>query len=210
MLAGAYPRHDSFLRNVLTLTTGTTVAQIITLAALPILTRLYTPADFGLLAAFTVLGTIISTLACLGYEPAIVLPKRNGTALCLWVLCIQTGLVITATCSIAFTIWPTEIAKLAGNAELAEVVQLVPLVVFSWTLTVATTQWCTRGREFLTVSRSIMSNRLTAVISQATFGVFPSVAGPLSLIVGFLLGSLTGMFVLLRNIPRAVQPRLWA
>jgi lipopolysaccharide exporter len=208
-LARALPRSDSFLRNALTLATGTTISQIITLAALPVLTRLYTPSDFGLLAAFTVLCTIISTLACLGYEPAIVLPKRNGTALCLWVLCIQAGLLVTATSAIIFTIWPAEISELAGNAELAEVLQLVPLVVFAWSVTVATTQWCTRHREFSAISASNVANRSTAVVGQFSFGILPSIAGSLGLIMGFVIGSLAGMSVLLQHLRKTLQSRLW-
>lgn len=208
-LARALPRTDSFLRNALTLATGTMVAQIITLAALPVLTRLYTPSDFGLLAAFTVLSTIISTFACLGYEPAIVLPKRNTTALCLWALCIQAGLLVTTISAIVFTIWPAEISELAGNAELAQVLQLVPLMVFAWSVSVATTQWCTRHRQFSAVSASNVANRSIAVGSQFGLGVFPAIAGSLSLIVGFVLGSLAGMGMLLRHFRNTVQSGLW-
>ena len=42
-------------RNVLTLMTGTTIAQAVPIAIMPILTRLYTPEDFGLLALFLAL-----------------------------------------------------------------------------------------------------------------------------------------------------------
>ena len=38
---------SEFGRNVLTLLTGTTVAQIIPMASMPILTRLYVPEEFG-------------------------------------------------------------------------------------------------------------------------------------------------------------------
>ena len=38
---------SEFAKNVLTLMTGTTIAQAIPIAISPILTRLYTPEDFG-------------------------------------------------------------------------------------------------------------------------------------------------------------------
>ena len=41
---------SEFSRNVLTLMTGTTIAQAIPIAISPILTRIYTPEDFGLFA----------------------------------------------------------------------------------------------------------------------------------------------------------------
>ncbi len=41
---------SEFSRNVLTLMTGTTIAQAIPIAISPILTRIYTPEDFGVFA----------------------------------------------------------------------------------------------------------------------------------------------------------------
>lgn len=53
----------SFGRNVVTLMTGTTVAQAIPIAISPILTRLYSPSDFGLLALFVSLTSICGSVA---------------------------------------------------------------------------------------------------------------------------------------------------
>ena len=39
--------HGEFFKNVITLISGTTVAQIISLAIYPALSRMYTPEDFG-------------------------------------------------------------------------------------------------------------------------------------------------------------------
>jgi lipopolysaccharide exporter len=197
------------MRNVLTLTTGTTLSQFVMLAALPILTRLYTPSEFGLFAAFTVLSTIVSTLACLGYEPAIVLPKRDGTALSLWVLCLLLGVAVTVTCAIVFAIWPREIAKLIGNPGLAGLLELIPITVFIWAVTAATTQWCTRHREFSIVSMSMVVNRLAAVTSQAAFGVIPSVIGSIGLLAGFIFGGVAGMGLLLQRSRKGLHSRLW-
>ena len=55
---------SSFTKNVLTLMTGTAVAQAIPIAISPILTRLYTPSDFGVFALFfsivAILGTVVN------------------------------------------------------------------------------------------------------------------------------------------------------
>ena len=40
---------SAFNKNILTLMTGTTIAQVIPIAISPILTRIYTPADLGYL-----------------------------------------------------------------------------------------------------------------------------------------------------------------
>jgi O-antigen/teichoic acid export membrane protein len=56
---------SSFARNVAVLVGGTAVGQAIVVLASPILTRLYTPEDFGVLAVYASLLGILSTVAAL-------------------------------------------------------------------------------------------------------------------------------------------------
>ena len=60
-------KKTSFGSDVLTLVSGTTFAQILTILATPILTRLYGPEDFGLLALFLSITGILGTIVCLRY-----------------------------------------------------------------------------------------------------------------------------------------------
>ena len=70
------PKSD-FSRNVLTLMTGTTIAQAIPIAISPILTRIYTPEDFGVFALYMSIVSIISVVATGGYEMALMLPQDD-------------------------------------------------------------------------------------------------------------------------------------
>ncbi len=47
---------SEFTKNVLTLMTGTTIAQAIPIAISPILTRLYTPEDFGVFVLYGIIN----------------------------------------------------------------------------------------------------------------------------------------------------------
>lgn len=71
---------SEFSRNVLTLMTGTTIAQAIPIAISPILTRLYTPEDFGFLAIYLFAITFLANIVTGKYEMSIYLPKLNNTA----------------------------------------------------------------------------------------------------------------------------------
>ncbi|NBK99864.1 MAG: translocase, partial [Erysipelotrichia bacterium] len=57
--------------------TGTTIAQAIPIAISPILTRIYTPEDFGVFALYMSITSIVSAVATGRYEMAIMLPKEN-------------------------------------------------------------------------------------------------------------------------------------
>jgi len=65
---------SDFKKNVLTLMAGTTIAQAIPIAISPILTRLYTPEEFGLFALFLAIVSIFGVVATMRYEMAIVQP----------------------------------------------------------------------------------------------------------------------------------------
>jgi len=198
-----------FLRNVLALTTGTALSQAIMLLALPLLTRLYTPEDFGALAEFTVVSTTLCTLACMGYEPAIVLPRRESSAISLWVLCVINGLVISGICWLILAIWLDDIALILGDTAHPEWLNLIPLTLIIWAITVATTQWCTRHRHFANVSNGMVANRLATVSSQAIIGAVPGLSGPAGLIGGYIFGSMVGLGTLLRHIKKTSAHRAW-
>jgi O-antigen/teichoic acid export membrane protein len=66
-------KKSEFRKHVLTLLTGTTIAQAIPVAISPILTRIYSPEDFGLLAIYISIVTILATVITGAYDFAIVL-----------------------------------------------------------------------------------------------------------------------------------------
>lgn len=75
------PVKSEFKKNVLTLMTGTTIAQAIPIAITPILTRMYSPEDFGVLALFIAITAIIGSVANGRYELAIMLPTKDDDAI---------------------------------------------------------------------------------------------------------------------------------
>lgn len=64
-------RSSVFVRNIATLTAGSVVAQLIPLASSPVLTRLYSPIEYGHYARFMLLVTVLSGAATGRYEMAI-------------------------------------------------------------------------------------------------------------------------------------------
>ena len=80
MIKKIIPKSD-FSRNVLTLMTGTSIAQAIPIAISPILTRIYTPDDFGIFALYMSIASIIAVIATGRYELAMMLPKKDSDAI---------------------------------------------------------------------------------------------------------------------------------
>lgn len=66
--------------SVFILTTGTALAQLLAALASPVLTRLYSPKEFGLLSAYIAILSLISLYGTLQYENAITIPKEDSDA----------------------------------------------------------------------------------------------------------------------------------
>ena len=61
--------------------TGIAISQAIPIAISPILTRLFTPNDFGIFALYLSIVSIISIVATGRYELAVILPDNDKDAI---------------------------------------------------------------------------------------------------------------------------------
>ena len=107
----------SFARNVGILTGGTVLAQALGFLALPILTRLYTPNDFSLLALYTSTLSILGTIACGRYNLAIPLPKADRDALALLCVALLITLASTIMVVIMIAIFYTTLSNFIAQFE---------------------------------------------------------------------------------------------
>ena len=73
-------RQNGFVRSAGILVGGTAGAQALTVLALPLLTRIYSPEEFSLLAIYVAMLTMLSVVACLRLEIAIPLPDNDNEA----------------------------------------------------------------------------------------------------------------------------------
>ena len=129
MLKRFKPKSE-FNRNILTLLTGTTIAQAIPIAISPILTRIYTPEDFGIFAIFLAITLIIGSIANGRYELAIMIPKKDEDAINIFAL----GFIITTSISLLLLvlvlIFQRYFIFLLKNEEIGVWLYFVPISVF--------------------------------------------------------------------------------
>ena len=64
-------KESTFAKSVILIAGGTAAAQGINVILTPIITRIYSPEEFGVLSLFVALMGILSTVASLRYEWAI-------------------------------------------------------------------------------------------------------------------------------------------
>tara|TARA_B100001093_G_scaffold376613_1_gene361787 strand:- start:1529 stop:2764 length:1236 start_codon:yes stop_codon:yes gene_type:complete len=80
--------YKQFLKNISVLVAGTSLAQSFTILASPVLSRLYTPEQFGQFGTFIVSVGLLSTIAALSYEMAIVKQSKSLKANQIFQICL--------------------------------------------------------------------------------------------------------------------------
>ncbi|MFW3344163.1 lipopolysaccharide biosynthesis protein [Aliarcobacter butzleri] len=197
MLNKLKPKSE-FSRNVLTLMTGTTIAQAIPIAISPILTRIYTPEDFGVLALFVAITTIFGSVANGRYELAIMLPRKDEDAINIFAL----GFIITAMMSfillILAIVFNNYFTKLLGNDEISFWLYFVPLTVFLTGLWNILNYFNNRRKQYKDLRNSTIIKSIVLAAIQLSVGFLKS--GVTGLISGQIISQLFANSKLLKNI----------
>ena len=185
-------------RNVGKLISANVIAQAIGLLVYPILTRLYTPEDFGLLSLFTSIGGVLIILACLDWFNAIVLPKDEGEARAVVHISLVAiaGLTLLLCATIPFA---TTIAGLFKSPRLAHYWWLLPFYVLLMSVWNVLNYWYVRRKAYGRVSGYQISQSLFSAGYKTGFGwfgilrgglIFSSILSPLcSLVVSLLFAA---------------------
>lgn len=184
-ISGKFIR-GSFLTNVLTLMTGTTIAQALSIIIAPLLTRLYTPDDFGTYAIYLSLVSFIVVIACGKYELAIMLPDEENDAVNVLSLSIILTFFVSIVTLVIVLIFNSEIVRLLGNVKIEKWLYLVPVAVFFAGCYQALNYWFNRKESYVILA----SNRINQSISSATFNLIMGMKGfgAGGLIIGTFIG----------------------
>lgn len=200
-----FPR-GAFLRNVGILTGGTVAAQALSVLALPLLTRLYSPEDFSLLAVYAAVTSIITVVACLRYNVAIPLPEDDADGMALMFAALLAATTISLLIALPVLLFPDLSSVLLGQPGLAPYLWMVPLgVIFSSTYD-SLQYWASRKKRFKLVARTRITRAVAGVGTQLSIGsLAPS---PFGLIFGQLLNGVFGIWALARDSLKSDRPVL--
>ena len=176
---------NDFNKNVLKLLTGSTMAQAIPIAMSPILTRLYTPEDFGILTLFVAITAILGTIVNGRYELAIVLPDKEEESINLVALSVMIAFILSSILFILVVFLHETIIVILGNEQIGIWLYFAPLVVFFIGIYNALNYLNTRMKTFGVIAKVNVLKSLSLSITQLTLGVIK--AGATGLISGQII-----------------------
>lgn len=185
------------MRNVSILTGGTGAGQIITVVTLPIITRLYSPEDFSLLAVYMALVAVFSVVGCLRYNIAIPLPEDDGQGMNVLVISLLAATGISLALAIPVLVAPDKLAAWLGQPELEPLLWMVPFSVWASSLYSGLQYWVSRKKRFGLITKTRISRTAGGASAQLGLGYLGS--GAFGLLLGQTLNNSLGVFGLARS-----------
>ncbi len=196
--ARLFPEHSSgVFRGMSVLLLGTLLGRGVGVLSTPIITRLYSPADFGVMAVFATLILIVSTAITLRYEDALPLPRQASTAFNLLaflaILLIISGVLI----SIVLWVFAEGLLQLLSAETLAAWWMLIPLGIMLRAAYQILSLWATRERAYQIISKTNVSQSVSGAIAKIILGLMGF--KPYGLLLGHILNEAGGLILLARS-----------
>jgi len=176
---------------------GTIVSQAIPIAMSPILTRLFSPKDFGVFALFISISTILSVVATGRYELAILLPLSEDEAFHIMLLSMLISIVFSLFLLTIILIFNHDITILLGNSQISFWLYFIPVSVLFVGVYQGLNYWLNRKKKYQPMAISRVAQSGTTAISNIGSGFTGIIEN--GLIVGTLLGQGVAVLFLFRK-----------
>ena len=186
-LRGVLPT-GRFFRGSVAIAAGTGAAQLISVAAQPILTRVYSPSEYGVFSVAIAFLFVLGSITCLRYEYAIPLPDDDVAAANVFGLAMLLNIGLSLATAVGLWLFGSWLLALLGAPVLAPYVLLFAVTQFGIGINAALVNWAVRATDYSTIG----VNRLTgaAVLAPVQIGLgFIGLGAP-----GLLLGAAAGTF----------------
>jgi O-antigen/teichoic acid export membrane protein len=190
-------------RNISRLASGAVVSQILMVASTPLLTRIFNPEAFGVMAAFTAAYAIAIPISTLKYDAAVILPKATSSAVSLTVLVvfIATTIVLLVSGLLGVANWLSLLPDL-------HVVNLwLPLALWLGVLYTLTQQWSARHSDYKHFARSQVIGTVLNIGTSLSLGLLFG-GQPHHLVLGFVCGMLGSLGYMILSRSKKIRVKL--
>ncbi|QSZ67930.1 hypothetical protein RJ40_10700 [Methanofollis aquaemaris] len=194
--------HERFIENptyvgFYSILSGSVLGQLVMLLATPIITRLYSPSDFGILSLYTMVVSVLLVFATLKYELAIPLPKENKKAINLMTLCFGLTFGISVISILLIGLIGRVFASETDLSLLSPYLWVISLSIFGGGVYNILNYWAIRDKKYSDIAKTRVNKSVFGSTGKIAFGIFNM--APLGLILGEFIGQITGGLTFLRS-----------
>jgi lipopolysaccharide exporter len=185
-----------FVKNVLTLMTGSVISQVVIYVSILMLTRLFSSELFGVYFLFTSSVLLLKPVISLQLELAIVLPKKDEEAINIFALTTIVLFLLSIMLFLIILIFKKNILAFFEIEKLTYFIYLIPLSTFCYGFISTLNYWNNRTKSFKNISKGNIIKASTLSVSQIATG--SSKFNNIGLIPGMILGQIIQIMLLLK------------
>ena len=185
---------------------GTAGSQVITVAAVPILTRLYEPESFGVLATFVSIMALLNVVSSLRYELAIAVPEDDDEAIALVWLCFVLVAISTAITALGVALQGDQLVSWLDQPALKALLWLLPVGVLLTGVYQVLSYWAIRRKQFGLLAKT----KFNQSISSFAINLALAPLGSIGLLLGQIAGTSSGIYQILTGRSRPSSAKLTA
>ncbi len=197
MINRIFKARSEFSRNIIVLMSGTMIAQALPIALSPILTRLYSPSEFGTYGLYLAIVGIVSSLATGRYELSIMLPKKETDAINLVVLSLLITLSVSLILALVVVLFNRPIVAVLGNENISLWLYFLPISVAIAGIFQSLKYWNTRKKQYKRLAGTNVLRSSATATTNLSFGL--SGLSSSGLILGNIFGHLIASIFLVRK-----------
>ena len=202
MLKERLAKFETF-KNISTLLSGSVMAQLILLAATPVLTRIYSPADFGVLAIFIALLSIIGVIANGRYELAITQAETQQDCQALVVLAVIFSVFIACLSCVLVLLFEAKILDIVGNNAVQGWLYVLPISIVLMGVFQSFNYWNIRDKKYSNISIAKVNQSFSNV--AANFSLAKIQIPGFGLLIGYLFGQIVLVLGLIYRTSKSVK-----
>lgn len=191
------------LRAIGVMASGSAATQSLAFLLTPIITRLYTPAEYSAIAVYVSIASIAAAVAGGRYESAVALPRETPDGERDAVALVQLPILL----SLAFASLGMCVVGALGLIGFPSTLQVLgwwslalPIGVVLGVSTAALSSYATRSRMYRTLARVPAQQKIAGSSTQIAGGLLH--LGTAGLVVGAIAGAMSGIWPLFRNFRR--------
>lgn len=184
-------KNNIFFQNIAVVAGGNVTAKLIGILSAPIITRLYTPEDYGVFSVFISIVAIVGSLATLRYAVTIPIAKEDNLADNLLKLCFLITFSISIVWFIGIALWGDFFMVKFSAENLRPFLWYMPVAFLGIGIYEALNNWAVRNRKFRLITRTKVSQGISSAVVKVGLGVLGVI--PLGLILGHIAQEAAGI-----------------
>ncbi len=182
-----YFRRSEYFRNVFTLMSGAAIAQAIPFLISPVLSRLYTPEEFGAFAFYMSIVGAFAIIATLRYEMAVIMPKDDADAVNIAGLAFLVDIFLSLCLLIVIIILELTLLECFSISHILKIwLYFLPLFVFLIGSVNIFQHWFNRNKRYKSLASAKVINSLGNNVTILLLGF--AGAGAWGLFIGNIFG----------------------